>query len=192
MNQRTDPVAGLRAYFEDLNRVAPGDEQLGLVVARTSTTVQRPAWQARLPQIGRFGDVAGQLPLRYGLVAVAMLLAVWSVSVAGSAPPLTGFAGRWTSIDHDGSTQTLDVAPGSAPDVQYEDRKASGCADHGDDSVDFHAAGRGSIVVDRLVVAFPSGGCHTWQVEAYTVTFVLHRSSDTMSDQDGTVWHRVR
>jgi hypothetical protein len=192
MSRRDDPMAGLRSYFEDLNRVAPGEQQLGLVLARTATTTQRPAWRVRLPRVTGLDSLADALPLRYGLVAMAMLLVVWTVSFAGGGSGVrSGFGGRWTSIDHDGSTQTLQVEAGPTPDVQYVDQMASGCVENRDDSFVFHAAGRGSVSGDRLVVAFPGGGCHTWQVAAYTVTFLLDRSSDTLVDGDGTTWHRA-
>lgn len=191
MNERIEPVTGLRAYFDDLARVAPADHALSDVLARTAGIAQRPAWQTRLPRIGRLEGVARQFPLRYALVAVATLvLAVAVASVGG--PARTPFEGRWTSRDFDGSTQFLDVAGGSAPVVRFEDLRASGCESQHDDSLDFVAHGIAIISGDLLVVDYPNGGgCHTWQVPRFSVTFTLDRVRGNLVDSTGVVWTRV-
>jgi hypothetical protein len=192
MNDRVEPVAGLRDYFRDLDRVAPADGQLPEVLTRTAGIRQRPAWQARLPRVAAAEALGRQLPLRYALLAVALLLIALAVS-AGGGRARGPFEGRWSSTDGDGSTQFLDVTAGSAPHLRYEDLMASGCRDHGDDSLHFLAVGTGVVVGDELTAGFPAGGgCHTWQVPAYQVTFSLDRASGTMTDGDGVVWHRLR
>jgi hypothetical protein len=193
MTQRSEPVIGLRDYFRELDRVAPADDQLGAVLARTAAVRQRPGWQTRLPRIDALGALGRQAPLRHALVALAALLLSLAVGLPGGAPG-SPFAGRWTSIDPgDGSTQLLDVAGGPNPSVRFEDLAASGCAANGDDSIDFIAQGRGVVTGGRLVVEYPDGGgCHTWHVQAFTSTFTLEASGTALRDADGLVWHRIR
>jgi hypothetical protein len=191
MNDRLEPVAGLRDYFRDLDRVAPADGQLTEVLTRTAGVRQRPGWQTRLPRIAGREALGRQFPLRYMLLAAALLLIALAISVGGGRAR-GPFEGRWSSTDTDGSTQFLDVTGGPAPHVRYEDRMASGCLNHGDDSLDFLAAGTGIVVGDELTASFPAGGgCHTWRVPAYQVRFALDRASGLMTDGDGVAWHRV-
>jgi hypothetical protein len=191
MTDRVEPVAGLRDYFRDLDRVAPGDGQMAEVLVRTAAVRQRPPWQARLPRVAGWEALGRQFPLGYALLAVALILIVLAVGVGGGRAR-GPFEGRWSSTDRDGSSQSLAVTAGSAPRVRYEDLFASGCRDHGDDSLDFLAVGTGVVVGNELTALFPAGGgCHTWHVAPYRVTFALDRASGTMTDDEGVVWHRV-
>jgi hypothetical protein len=191
MNGRVEPVASLRDYFRDLDRVAPADGQLMEVLTRTADLRQRPGWQTRLPRVAGPETLGRQFPLRYALLAVALLLIALAISVGGGRAR-GPFEGRWSSTDTDGSTQFLEVTAGSAPHLRYEDLMASGCRDHGDDSLDFLAVGTGAVVGDQLTAGFPDGGgCHTWRVPAYEVTFALDRATGTMIDGTGVVWHRL-
>ena len=192
MTERIEPVAGLHEYYRDLARVAPAEHQLAIVLARTADLAQRPAWRMRLPRLSSLEELGRLFPLRYALVAVATFLVALSVGVVGNRSG-SPFEGRWTSTDvGDGSTQILDISGGVAPAVRFEDRMASGCADHGDPSVDFIAHGTAIAAGDRLVVDYrDGGGCTTWHVPAFTVTMTLDRSTGTMRDPDGNVWHRA-
>ena len=190
MTERIEPVAGHRDYFRDLDRVAPADGQLTEVLIRTVVVGQRPAWRARLPRVAGWDALGRQFPLRYALLAAALLLLALAVS-AGGGRARGPFEGRWTSTDTDGSTQILDVGAGPSPGVRFEDLMASGCANNGDDSVDFRAVGHGAVLADRLVVGFPGGGCHTWQVPAFSSTYQRDASTGTMIDGDGITWTRV-
>lgn len=191
MNERFEPTAGLRAYFRDLDRVAPADGQLTEVLIRTALVAQRPAWRARLPRVEHWGALGRPVTLGYALLAAALLLVALALG-SGGGRPRGPFEGRWTSSDTDGSTQLLDVSAGATPSVRFEDLMASGCRDHGDDSVDFLAVGTAIIVGDELTAGFPSGGgCNTWQVPPFQATYRLDRASGTLTDGDGTVWHRT-
>ena len=191
MNERVEPVSGLRDYFSDLARVAPAEGQLIEVLVRTAGVRQRPGWQARLPRLAGWEALGRQFPLRYALVAAALLLIVLAVS-AGGGRARGPFEGRWTSTDTDGSRQFLDITAGSTPTIRYEDFMASGCREHGDDSVHFLAVGSGIVVGDELTAGFPGGGgCHTWQVPPFQASYRLDRASGTLTDGDGVAWHRV-
>ena len=193
MNDRVDPIDGLREYFQELARVAPADHQLVETVARTAVVAQRPAWRVRVPGLGSRETLGRRFPLRYGLVAVTTFLLAWSVGSLGGAGR-SPFEGHWTSRDvSDGSTQLLDVAGGSAPTVRFEDLRASACSDRGDDSVDFVAWGTGIVSGNHLVVDYPNGGgCHRWRVPAYEYSVVFDPTAGTLRDSEGTVWHRMR
>jgi hypothetical protein len=191
MTDRVEPVTGLRDYFGELDRVAPEAGQLTEVLMRTAVVKQRPEWQARLPRLLAWEALGRAFPLRYALLAAALVVIALAVSAGGSR--VRGpFEGRWTSTDADGSTQLLDVTAGTTPGVRYEDLMASGCRDHGDESVDFLAVGTAIVVGDELTVGFPAGGgCRTWHVPPYQVTFRLDRADGTMTDGDGIVWRRA-
>lgn len=130
------------------------------------------------------------------LAAAALLLAASAVAVvalAGSRGAPVSFEGRWASTDPgDGSAQTLQVGGGHAPDVHFEDAFASACADAGDSSTHFVADGSGEADRGRLVVRYPSGGCDTWQIPAYVLTYDHDSMSDTLVDSEGATWHRVK
>ncbi len=198
MNERIEPVAGLRDYYRDLARVGPADEQLAGVLAKTAGVAQRPAWQARLPKLRVIEGLGHEFPLRYGLLAAALLLVALTFGIGvgrdhGRLPGDTAMSGRWVSTDvGDGSTQTLDVGSGLNPTVRFVDLTSSGCARNGDDSVHWLSLGAALVSADRMVVDYSNGGgCHTWRVPPYTVTYLRDPATDTLQDSDGSVWHRA-
>lgn len=99
-------------------------------------------------------------------------------------------AGTWTSVDTDGSNQTLDIK-GSGVHVYsmfYFDDAASACG--GDPA---QLTGRGSLDGDVLIMAgvltcLP-GGNFVW--EQIYVGFAYDSSDDTLTDDFGIVWHRA-
>src|SRR5512140_1392873 len=108
------------------------------------------------PRTGRMVSVRRILAsgLALWLMAASMLALAPAVSAADP-----GFAGTWTSIDTDGSTQALAIERGSTPVVTYQDFYASSCAGGGAPATHFVATGRGTVEGTSLWVEFRDGGC---------------------------------
>lgn len=195
MNDRFS--AQLRQHLVETANERPADGQLAAVDARVAVTAQRHPLLARLTWVpGRIGPFPSAA-LRYGVVALALVLAAAAVAIlagGGTGPSRTTvFEGRWTATDiPDGSTLTLVVGEGNTPVVHFEDDFATGAACVLDEVKLFKADGRGEINGTRLVVEFPDGGgCGLMTVEV-ALAYDYLAGSDTLRDQDDVRWTRVQ
>lgn len=192
MNDKFD--AKLRQHLLSSANERPADGQLSAVLDGVEATRQRHPLVARLTWTpGRIGPVP-TAPIRYGLIAVALALAmVAGALLAGAGGPArtTVFEGTWTSIDSlDRSGQTLVVGPGMEPDVYFEDGYASGGACVDDELKRFTAHGTGTISGNHLETSFPDGGgCGLLLVDVRG-SYDYDSRSDSLIDQDGLSWAR--
>lgn len=185
MNDRFS--AQLRQHLVETAEERAADGQLAALDARLAVTSQRNPLVARLTwfpgRVGPFPSTA----VRYGLVALALVIAmVAAVVLGGGTGPSrsTVFEGTWTSTDPlDGSRQTLIVAAGSTPAVQYEDDLATGGACVADAVKRFTADGAGEIAGNRLDVSYPDGGgCGLMTVPVPDMYYVHDPGNDTLVD----------
>ncbi|HTK45644.1 MAG TPA: hypothetical protein VL749_09865, partial [Patescibacteria group bacterium] len=185
----------LRQHLLETANERPADGQLATIVADVATTPQRRPLIARLPDLrGRIGPFPAAV--RFGLIALALVLAavVGAILAGGGATrPTTPFEGTWTTTDvPDGSTMNLYVGAGTSPSVRFEDLFATGDACIGDASKVFTADGAGEITGDRLVVSYPNGGGCGSVLVSIAGAYSYDRDTDTLRDQDGIVWTRIR
>ena len=183
----------LRRHVVENADERPADGQLETALRRTAAEPQLRPWVARLrtgPELGvRLG-----WQVRYGLVAVALLLALAAAAVwyAGSQPGTgTVFQGRWTSTDTaDDSTQTLIVAPGTLPSIHFEDDFSVNCERRGEPSTLYLADGSGEIRGGRLTFRMSSSGCGIDMGPAEWF-YDYDPATDTLVDYQDIVWVRV-
>ncbi len=192
MNERFD--AQLRRHLAETADPYPGEGQLASVIDGVAATTQRhprSAWL--LWDTGRIRPIASAA-IRYGLIAVALLLALvaGALLASGAKQPSSVFEGTRITMDRgDGSGMTLVVGPGPAPALYFEDGYASGIACVNDLVKRFTARGNGAITEEGLVATFPDGGgCGLRTVDVFEV-FVHDQGDDTLIDQAGVVWVRA-
>ena len=106
----------------------------------------------------------------------------------GSAAEASPFAGTWTSIDTDGSNQTMKISGATAGSlgVRYYDDVATVC---GGDPARFAGTGRvdGDVLeADVLLFCIPGGNVFGH----ITIEATDDSSTDTLSDPNGAVWTR--
>lgn len=120
------------------------------------------------------------------IIGVTILGTVLAPASAGAeASP---FAGTWTSIDTDGSNQTMKISGSTAGalGVRYYDDVATVC---GGDPARFAGTGRvdGDVLAaDVLLVCIPGGNVFGH----ITIEATYDASTDTLSDPSGVVWTR--
>jgi hypothetical protein len=114
------------------------------------------------------------------------------VLVSGTAAkPSDPFSGVWTSIDTDGSDQTISFGgPGSLRFVHYFDVGASACG-WPDINVTATLNGIGTVSGDTLTTDL-NGQCNgTGQdLSSSGVTYTYDSTTDTLTDSFGTTWYR--
>ena len=183
----------LRRHLVDTANERPASGELESALRRTSVERQFRPWVARLRTRPELGARLGW-QLRYGLAAVALLLALAAAAAwyAGSLPgPGTVFEGRWTSTDTaDDSTQTLIVEAGRLPSVHFEDDFSVNCERRGEPSTVYIADGTGEIDGGRLTVTFPSGGCGIDLLQAVWF-YDYNEATDTLLDYQDITWTRL-
>ena len=130
----------------------------------------------------------GRRSLAFALATVALLLVA---APATAASPSSDFTGSWTSVDTDGSSQTLKVSSGATPTVVYQDFYASGCDTFAGPATHWTAAGEGSISGDTMNVAFHKSGCGTFLQGGYEDMYVYDEATDTLVDAFGITWFRM-
>lgn len=184
----------LRRHLLEAADERPADGQLKAVVQRTAVEPQRRPWVVRLrwllDPVAPFGSVG----LRYGLVALALLIAAAMVAILAGGPRPGGgsvFEGRWTSTDPvDASTQTLVVEGGQTPNVHLEDDFSINCERRGDSSTAYVADGPGEILRDRLIARFLSEGC-VIRLGPYEAYYDYDSATDTLLDYQRITWVRA-
>lgn len=107
---------------------------------------------------------------------------------ASAAAEVSPFAGTWTSIDTDGSHQTMKISGSTAGSlgVRYYDDVGTVC---GGDPARFAGTGRvdGDVLeADVLLVCIPGGNVFGH----ITIEATYDASTDTLSDPSGVVWTR--
>ncbi|HET7821415.1 MAG TPA: hypothetical protein VFL10_07800 [Ornithinibacter sp.] len=119
---------------------------------------------------------------------VGLTIVGTTLAPAGAAAEASPFAGTWTSIDTDGSNQTMKISGSTkgALGVRYFDDVATVC---GGDPARFAGTGRvdGDVLVaDVLLVCIPGGNVFGH----ITIEATYDASTDTLSDPSGVVWTR--
>jgi hypothetical protein len=193
MNDRFS--AQLRGHLLRTADTRPADGQLAAIDELVAVTAQRHPLVARLPwsrgRINPFPSVA----LRYGLIAIGLIIAIVAAALAAGFGPTrrTVFEGTWTSIDiPDGSKQTLVVGAGTSPAVHFVDDFATGAACVDDEVKVFTMDGTGTIVDDRLFVEWPDGGgCGLMRVFVGPGAYAYDKASDTITDGYDITWTRA-
>jgi hypothetical protein len=121
-------------------------------------------------------------------IAVGVVLAVLPTPAWASAGAL---AGTWTSVDNDGSLQTLNIT-GSGKTVYsmvYVDESATGAC-NGDPA---RVSGPGFVAGDSVVmfgtlVCLPGGNVFRSRI---TLGYDYDPGTGTLTDSFGVVWHRA-
>jgi hypothetical protein len=124
---------------------------------------------------------------RLGLVAAACLTAsALSVSPAQAA---TGFAGRWTAIDGDGSNLSLSIQGGGGGRHAVREVDAASVCGGAPATVNGSGRADGDLLVVRATLACePGGNIFRQRIE---ISFTYDATSDTLTDNDGVVWNRA-
>jgi hypothetical protein len=126
--------------------------------------------------------------LRALITAIALAALVVSNVVART--PSDPFKGVWTSIDTDGSNQTVSFGGGrDTRAVHYFDDGASACG-WPDINVTATLTGMGEVSGTSLTVDV-AGQCNgTGQLLSSTIAFTYDSSTDTLLDSFGVTWYR--
>ena len=184
----------LRRHLLETADERPADGQLEAVVQHTAVVRQRRPWVVRLRWLLDPVAPFGSAGLRYGLVALALLIAAAMVAIVAGGPRPGGdsvFEGRWTSTDAvDASTQTLVVEGGQTPNVHFEDDFSINCERRGDSSTAYVADGPGEILRNRLTARFLSGGCLI-RLPPYEAFYDYDSATDTLLDYQRITWVRA-
>lgn len=112
-----------------------------------------------------------------------------------SAATTDPFTGAWESIDSgDGSYQTLDVY-GSGASGRHATRLHDTVASQACDGQPANAQGPGVVSGVEMAVMFtitcPGSGKGPATGQVGPIIYTYHPGSDTMTDDSGTVWHRL-
>ena len=125
-------------------------------------------------------------------ISAGVMVAVASTALAPTALAASGgLAGTWTSVDTDGSNQTLAVrgSGGRVYSMVYVDESATNACGgapariSGPGFVD----GDGVVMVGPLV-CLPGGNVFR---ERFAIGFEYDPGADTLTDDFGIVWHRA-
>jgi Flp pilus assembly pilin Flp len=126
------------------------------------------------------------------LVASGLIVAALSVGVVSPASAdQGGLSGTWTSIDNDGSHQTLEIR-GSGRGGTYAMKLFDESATAACGGRPAQLAGPGSVsgndlLVTGALVCLAGGNPLTGRI---TVAFTYSPGADTLADEFGVVWHR--
>ena len=122
------------------------------------------------------------------IVILVSASAVLAPSASAASGPL---AGTWTSVDIDGSNQTLDIMGSGrhAYSMIYFDDSATQACDGNPAMV----SGRGFVDGDHLlqvgpIVCLPGGNVFSSRI---TISYDYDTGTDTLIDEIGVVWHRA-
>jgi hypothetical protein len=125
-------------------------------------------------------------------IAVSVVFASASVVLSSTAAASSGaLAGTWTSLDTDGSHQTLNVMGSGqrAYSMVYIDDAATGAC--GGDPARITGPGYvdgDSVFLAGALVCLPGGNEFR---ERIGIRFDYDSGSDTLTDEFGIVWHRA-
>ena len=133
----------------------------------------------------------GEPMKRLALVLMAGLLAGLIVVPSVVAARPSPFTGSWTSIDLDGSNQTLAISGGSVVRLQYTDFGAPFTCEGGQGEM-FVGTLTGAVVGDTLFAAITAAHCGSKafpDLEGLAFDFAYDDATDTLFGMD-VVWHR--
>jgi hypothetical protein len=122
---------------------------------------------------------------------LAATLLTFALASGTAAKPSDPFSGVWTSIDTDGSNQTISFGgPGSLRFVHYFNDGASACG-WPDINVTATLNGIGTVSGGTLTTDL-NGQCNgTGQdLSSSGVTYTYDSTSNTLTDSFGTIWYR--
>jgi hypothetical protein len=129
--------------------------------------------------------------LLVGIFSVVLAAVVLGVG-ASASPRDDVFRGSWTSIDIDGSHQTLDIQgsgqSGHHAMVLFDDSATVAC-----DGSPARVQGSGLVDGDSLLMTgtltcMPGGNPLRGRI---SLGFVYNPGTDTLSDDTGVTWHRA-
>lgn len=131
----------------------------------------------------------------------ALMLGVSALPVgAAHANP---FLGRWRSVDVDASHQSLTFSQREDPvfdpfdtvEVELFDSNASAaCVEGGPAVLEGEVSHNESLLIGRIIVTFDSIVCRRGDPAVslpIDVGFVHDRTTDTLTDDFGVIWHRL-
>ena len=128
------------------------------------------------------------------VMAASMMMVTMLSSTGPAAAESRDFLGRWTSIDSDGSHQTLWIRGTAAHDprnvaITYQDDFASQACDG--DPAKVTGTGRfdGDVLVMRGALTCTPGG--NWIHGRIDLGYTYDSGNDTLVDFDGIVWERA-
>jgi len=123
----------------------------------------------------------------------SMMLALVAFGAAAAASAQDDvFRGSWTSIDFDGSHQTLDIQgsgrAGHHAMFAFDDSATTAC--HGSPA---HFQGSGvvhgrSLVMTGTLTCIPGGNPFGGRI---SIGFVYDSATDTLTDDSGVTWYRA-
>jgi len=123
-------------------------------------------------------------------VTCSLVLAVISVKVASPASAQQGvLSGTWTSTDHDGSNQQLDIrgsGKGSYAMRLYDDSATGACGGSPARFVGRGVVDGNELLMRGTLVCLP-GGSHLGRIN---IGFVYSPETDTLTDETGVTWYR--
>jgi hypothetical protein len=126
-----------------------------------------------------------------GMCSVVLAMVVLSAGASASSHD-DEFRGSWTSIDHDGSHQTLDVR-GSGQQGHYamflfDDSATVAC-----DGTPAHVQGSGVVDGNRLVLTGPLTCTPGGNPLPFLISFGFEYDpgTDTLTDDSGVTWYRA-
>lgn len=120
------------------------------------------------------------------LAATTAVLAPAAASAAGGA-----LAGTWTSVDNDGSNQTLEIrgAGRTAYAMAYVDESATSVCGGNPAQLSGPGYADGSdVLMVASLVCLPGGNALRTRL---TIFFAYDAGADTLTDDFGIVWHRA-
>ena len=128
----------------------------------------------------------------FSFAAAAIFVCVSAILAPTAWAASGGLAGTWTSLDTDGSTQTLSIT-GSGDKVYamvYDDESATGACNGAPARIVGPGFVDGNVVVfEGTLVCLPGGNPFRSRL---TLGFGYDAGTDTLTDSFGIVWHRAR
>ena len=125
------------------------------------------------------------------VVSVVLASAAAFLAPAAATAASGTLAGTWTSVDTDGSKQTLDITGSGrhAYSMVYVDDSATGACGGSPARLSGPGFVDGSdVLMVASLVCLPGGNVVRSRL---AVTFAYDSGSDTLADDFGIVWHRA-
>ena len=125
-------------------------------------------------------------------ICSAILAAVLLAAPATASPGDDVFRGTWTSVDIDGSNQTLDIQgsgrTGHHAMFLFDDSATTSCG-----GSPAHAQGPGvvdgnTLVMTGTLTCKPGGNPLRFRI---ALGFHYHQGTDTLTDDAGVIWYRA-
>jgi hypothetical protein len=125
-------------------------------------------------------------------IAVSVVLAFGTALLSPAASAAGGdLAGTWTSVDLDGSNQTLQIT-GSGRHVYamflVDDFTTGGCGGPPAQFVGFGVVDGSELLMSGTLICLPGGNPIAGRI---SISFQYDAATDTLTDFSGVVWHRA-